>query len=191
MNAMWEPGNLFQVTWDERPVRLLGADNIETFYDVFWPDFGWGLTSRRTSTYYRMQTAHFRNTATSIGREPLTVAERAMHRPDLPMRLFQNTSGDWLKPLAEWESIACDYEIEAPRLALIPFGPKGAPLRPVVVEAANGRSLAGMEILAGAHRAQSADCPDVEGVGLYRSGVSRGIPSYYLWGAIDRAGHAR
>jgi hypothetical protein len=92
--------------------------------------------------------------------------------------------------LADWPKIDTDFEVESSRLALIPFGPKGAPQKAVFIEAANGRSFVGEELLELAHRVHTVDCPDVRGVGLYRSGISSGIPSYYLWGAVDKAGHA-
>ncbi|WP_119459617.1 hypothetical protein [Rhodospirillaceae bacterium SYSU D60014] len=187
----FQPGDVLRVKWDERPIRVLMSDNIETFYDALLPEIGWNLARVRTAIYYRTATAFLRSSAERLRNDPLTKQERARHRPDLPMRLFQSDDAVWNKPLADWPKIDIAVGIECHRLALIPFGPKGAPLRPVVVEAANGASLTGNELLVAAHHMQVADCPDVEGVGLYRSGISGGIPSYYLWGAINQAGHSR
>ena len=183
-------GDVLQVSWDERPIRVLMSDEIETFYDALLPGIGWNLAGARTATYYRISTAFLKSTAALLQSETLSTKEHAKHRPDLPMRLLRSADADWNKSPADWPKIDTAFEVECPRLVLFPFGPKGARQRPVVIEAVNGRSFTGSEMLAAAQGSQSAECPDVSGVGMYRSGVSSGIPSYYLWGAVDRAGHA-
>lgn len=187
----FQRGDVLQVDWDERPIRVMMADSIEVFYDASLPDVGWNLARTRTAIYYRILTTLLHSKGQRIRTEPLTNRELATHRPDLPMRVLRNGEADWANPLADWPEIDTDFEVKSQRVALIPFGPKGAPRRAIVVEAADGRSFRGNELLAAAHGIQMAHCPDVRGVGLYRSGISGGVPSYYLWGAVDKAGHAR
>lgn len=187
--ADFQIGDVLQVGWDERSIRVMMADKIEVFYDALFPEVGWNLARARTAIYYRMPTSLLQSTGQRIRAEPLTDQELATHRPDLPMRILRSGHADWGNPLAGWPKIDTDFEVESQRVALIPFGPKGAPMKAVLAEAANGRSFSGNELLAAAHAVQTAHCPDVRGVGLYRSGISGGIPSYYLWGAVDQAGH--
>lgn len=186
----WRSGDILQVTWDERPIRVLMGDETEVFYDAFFPEVGWNLARARTASYYRVSTTFLRSTARRIRTEPLTDAELARHRPDLPLRMLRNAEADWRKPLRDWPHMDKEFEVEGDRLALIPFGPKGAAQKAVIIEATNGRSFRGEDVLVAAHRIQTAECPDVHGVGLYRAGVSGGTPSYYLWGSVDQAGHA-
>jgi hypothetical protein len=186
---LFQPGDVLQVTWDDRPIRVLMADDAEAFYDAHLPEVGWNLARARTAIYYRTTTSLLQSSAERIRSDPLSKQEREKHRPDLPMRLFRSRKADWHKPLREWPNIDADLKIGCERLALIPYGPKGAPLKPVVVKAADGRAFSGAELLAAAHEVQTAECTAIEGAGLYRSGISRGIPSYYLWGATDQAGH--
>jgi hypothetical protein len=186
----FQSGDVLQVTWDERPIRVLMGDQIEVFYDALLPEIGWNLARARTVIYYRVASNLLGSTAQHISTEPLTPDELARHRPDLPMRMLRSSEADWDKPFAEWPNMDTGFQVEIKRLALIPFGPKGAPQKPLVVQAGNGCSFTGQELLASAHSVQADDCPEVHGVGLYRSGISRGIPSYYLWGAVDEAGHA-
>lgn len=185
---IFSSGDVLRVAWDERPLRVLMADPIETFYDVHWPEVGWGLARVKNATYYRIST-FLASSAKRECHEPLTQQEKATHRPDLPMRLLRNAEADWNGSPASLATSATDIKIDAPELALIPFGAKGGGLKSQIVEAADRRAFRGTELLLRAQALQKAICPEVKGIGLYRSGISRGIPSYYLWGAVDQAGH--
>jgi hypothetical protein len=183
-------GDVLQVEWDERPIRVMMADSIEVFYDALFPGGGWNMARARTAIYYRISTSLLLSKGQRVRTEPLTDRELAMHRPDLPMRVLRNWEADWGRPLSDWPKIDTGFDVESQRIALIPFGPKGAPTKVVLAEAADGQSFSGDELLAAAHGVQTAHCPAVRGVGLFRSGISGGVPSYYLWGAVDKAGYA-
>ncbi|WP_308515502.1 hypothetical protein [Sphingomonas flavescens] len=189
-DADFRAGDVLRIDWDERPIRVMMADNVEVFYDALFPEVGWNLARARTAIYYRSSTSFLRSTAQCIRTEPLTDKELARHRPDLPIRILRSGEADWRNPLVDWPKINTNIEVKTNRLALVPFGPNGAPQRAVVVEADDGKTFRGNELLELAHSVQTAKCSDVRGVGLYRSGISAGIPSYYLWGAVDKAGHA-
>jgi hypothetical protein len=182
-------GDVLSVEWDEHPLRVLMTDEIETFYDAQMPEVGWIMARARTVIYYRTTTRFLCSGARLLRKSPFTPPEFARHRPDLPLRLLRAQGGDWGKPLRDWPRLDLAFELECPRLSLIPFGPKGGQLKPVMIEADNGRSITGAELLAAAHSIQPSGY-EVAGVGLYRSGLTGGVPSYYLWGEIDRAGHA-
>lgn len=183
-------GDVLQVEWSEHLIRIMMCDEVEVLYDAFYPEIGWNLARARTSTYYRAATHVLRSRGHHIRTEPLTDDELARHRPDLPLRLLRSGQADWGRPLPDWPKIDIDFEIASRRLAIVPFGSKGAPQKAIVVKAANAHSLTAGELLVAAHRIQTVECPEVNGVGVYRSGLSGGIPSYYLWGVVDRAGHA-
>ena len=186
----FQVGDVLRVGWDERPIRVMMGDEIEVLYDALFPEVGWNLARARTAIYYRVARSFLQSSAQRIRTEPLTDDELARHRPDLPLRLLRSGQADWGRPLVDWPNVGTDFEIGSKRLAVIPFGSKGAPQKAVVIEAANDRSFTGSELLVATHRIQTAECPEVNGVGLYRSGISGGIPSYYLWGTVDKAGHA-
>ena len=69
---------------------------------------------------------------------------------------------------------------------LQPFGPKGGGRTSVRVKADNGTSFRWDELV---WKASVLQAPFIragasaQGVGIYRSGLNRGIPAYYLWGA--------
>ncbi len=183
-------GDVLQVTWEKHPIRVITGDDIEVFYDVLLPNAGWNLAGVQTAAYYRAASHVISASAQLIGADPLLDDELNLHRPDLPMRMLRCREAAWGEPLRNWPSIDTAFDIAAKRLALVPFGQKGGPQRPVVVEAADGCLFSGHELLVSAHRFQSASCADVHGVGLYRSGIIEGLPSYYAWGWRDRAGNA-
>jgi hypothetical protein len=185
----FEIGDVLSVEWDEHPLRVLMADEIETFYDAQMPEVGWTMARARTVIYYRTTTSFLGSGAHLVRKLPFTPAEIARHRPDLPLRLLRTPGGDWGNPLQDWPRLNLAFELDCPRLALIPFGPKGAQLKAVMIKADNGRSITGAELLAAAHSIQPSSY-EVAGAGLYRSGLTSGVPSYYLWGGSDRAGHA-
>ena len=185
----FELGDVLQVTWDDRPIRVMMSDDVEVFYDAYFPEVGWNLARARTIVYYRIASSFLRSSAQLLRREALDDDEFARHRPDLPMRLLRDAGASWQEPLQPPSDFERDNQIDSGRIALIPFGAKGAPQRAVLLDAANKRSFSETELRSAAHALQTAVCPDVRGIGLYRSGLSSGIPSYYLWGAVDKAGH--
>lgn len=182
----FEPGDVLRLAWDDRPIRVLLADEIEIMYEAL----DLSLARARTAHYYRTSAPGLESNAELLEKAPLTAQERAKHRPDLPMRVLRSTEADWSKSLPDWPEIDCRFRLTVPRLAIMPFGPRGAVLTGITVEAANGSFFTGDELLKTAHSLQHAHNPEVEGVGLYRLGLSGGVPSYYIWGSVDQAGHA-
>ena len=187
---MLETGGVLHVDWDERLLRVMMTDPIETFYDVLSPSGrGWGLERARTATYYRIETEFLARRSSRVRSESLTEKERTKHRPDLPMRLLQSKTVCWSDQTHYGPSVKRDICVNTSTIALIPFGAKGAPQKPRYFESLNGTQFTGVELLNLAKGAQETSSPEVSGIGMYRSGICRGVPSYYLWGATDLAGH--
>src|SRR5262249_36245435 len=175
-------------------------------HDSWWPHASrWGLCQLRgTATYYRIPTGFLGAHATRLRVEPLTSAELAFHRPDLPLRLCRYSNLHWTGiryPSLESYAAAIKkstprFRIDARRVALgipavilIPFGPKGSGKRGSVIEARSEAGFSALELLWHAHNLQAQYVKDWDsGVGIYRSGFQRGMPSYYLWGVSDKAG---
>ncbi|MGN7158828.1 hypothetical protein [Sphingomonas sp. SAFR-052] len=186
---LFGPGDILCVDWSDTPIRVIQADAIETFYDAQIEGVGWTMARARTSTFYRMPSKHLSKTVVSATPCPYSIQEQERFRPDLPMRLFRHRDVCWTDSLDALIALDVDHEVASSEVALIPFGKKGAARRPVRVRGSNG-SITMRTIIEQACAAQEVATPDVGGVGLYRSGLVGGIPSYYLWGAIDQAGNA-
>lgn len=190
MDMPFQPGDVLTVSWDDRPIRVLQTDPIETFYDADMDEVGWIIAKARTATYYRTSTRRLSETASIALSKPFSANEHQKFRPDLPMRLFRHHEAGWSDELQTLIALEDDFLLAAREVAIIPFGAKGGATKPVKIQARDSKSLSLREIIEAAHSAQQSKCDDVKGVGLYRSGIVGGVPSYYLWGAIDRAGHA-
>lgn len=190
MTMPFQTGDILAVSWDDRPIRVLQTDAIETFYDAEVEEVGWTIAKARTAIYYRTPTRLLEGSASVATSQPFSANEYKKYRPDLPMRLFRHHDADRSDELSTLTGLEDDFSILAQEVAIIPFGAKGGATKPVKLQADDGESLTLRKIVEAAHSAQQFACADVQGVGLYRSGFVGSIPSYYLWGATDRAGHS-
>jgi hypothetical protein len=187
---VFQAGDILAVNWDDRPIRVLQTDAIETFYDCEFEGLGWVFARPRTAIYYRIKTSFLEATAQLKVSEPFSPTELDKFRPDLPMRLFRHSDADWSDDLEKLVTLETNFSLAAEQIAIIPFGAKGGSTRPIRIKSFGDEGISLQTIVEVARGAQQVRCEDVRGVGLYRSGTTGGVPSYYLWGAIDRAGHA-
>lgn len=196
-------GDVFQPEWDARPIRVLAFDNEQVMYDSWLPHASkWGIDSlSQRASYYRIRTSFLLNKASYLRTEIYTEQERAVHRPDLPFSFARIDDIEWpmtcpasALDFPKLHSQAASGEkvvLDAPRIYLEPFGPKGGPKPSALITAENGIRFTVEEMLWHAARLQFQHLRDekiTEGVGIYRSGIQRGLPSYYVWGAKSRMG---
>jgi hypothetical protein len=197
-----------QQTWrvrDEPPFRVLAHDSGVVMYDAWWPHLdNWGLANlgeakKRRINYYVVTASTLVEKAAFIRSEPLTDAEVSFHRPDLPFAAVQCQALSWPAEASRsaaalarnWRCAGCSeaQPLVASEVYLFPFGPKGGERAGVRIKADNGTSLSSDEL---AWKASVAQAPfiragaQVQGVGIYRSGLNQGIPAYYLWGSQSR-----
>lgn len=208
--ARVEVGAVFQWAHDDRlpwihndqPFRVLACSNGVAMYDAWWPHLdNWGLANlgevkRRRINYYVATASTVARKATFVRSDPLTEAEIALHRPDLPFAAMQCQALSWRTepPLSAeesargWLASGCPEAepLTAPEVCLQPFGPRGGERTGVRVKADNGTSFSRDELVWKASVVQApfvrAGAP-ARGIGIYRSGLNRGIPAYYLWGS--------
>jgi hypothetical protein len=197
-----------QQSWrvrDDRPFRVLVYDSGVVMYDAWWPHLGnWGLANlgevkKRRVSYYVVTASTLMQKATFARSEPLTEAEFSLYRPDLPFAAVQCQVLSWPAEAPEsaeaaarsWRSAGCPEAgtLAASEVYLQPFGPKGGGRTGVRVKADNGASFGWAELV---WKASVLQAPFIragasaQGLGIYRSGLNRGIPAYYLWGSRSR-----
>jgi hypothetical protein len=200
-------GSVVQPDWDSRAHRILLMDQIQVLYDVWWSHaHEWGFsTLSGEGHYYCLPTGLLRGRANVLRSEPLTDIERAIHRPDLPLRLLRSSSMQWSKDQyqnmshfigahqADIEHLGisdADVALDAPEVFLAPFGPGGRIKRGVRLKALNGRNFSSIELLWRAYEVQAPQHrTSTNGIGIYRAGFKSKAPVFYLWGSDDRAGH--
>lgn len=192
---VYEPGGP-----DKRPIRVLMSDDIDVYYDTWWPEGGWTLSRFwRSAAFYRMAT-HYVTAGTCVRRDPLSAKECERYRLDLPLRIYRHRSLNWAHlegatpeqtavAAAAWGvNMAGCPALKAEKVTLIwfPKWPSGK-LMHTTVTAASGGEIAASDLL---WHAQRLVCQQVvnDGIGLFRSGLHRGVPSYLVWGFHDPGG---
>lgn len=198
-------GAVVQPEWHGEPIRVIAFDEVTVMYDCWWPHLpGWGIDSlNRTITYYRVPTPLLLSRGRLLRTEPYTEVELSVHRPDLPFSFATSTDLEWPMmsppsrdafPNAPLHLAGHSFDrpvLDAASIYLAPFGPKGSARPSTLVEAADGTAFTVSDILWHAARLQSGFLRDVRittGVGIYRAGIRRKIPSYYIWGSSSRMG---
>ena len=187
-------GAVFRFPHDDRPNRILLHDGDVVMYDVWWPhQDGWGLADleavkRKRVAYYVTTSGTLQEKATYLRSDPLSDGEQTIHRPDLPFAAIQDAALTWSSdPIGR---LAGDRsELSAAQIFVSPFGPGGGTKAGRRIVADNGASFPAEELFRKAQAAQiqhlGTEAP-VAGVGIYRSGLQRGLPEFYLWGSVSR-----
>ena len=190
-------GAVFDPDWSADPVRVVAFDSDVVMYDAWWPHKGaWAMAKLLgTFSYYRLERDYFQAHSRYLRADPLTEQEVQVHRPDLPFSFGQHEDLSWYE---QWNEGAAsqraspsniDGILNAPALYLAPFGPRDSSKPAVLVKAENGLFFTEKEVLLLAKTVQSQYLGHTrltDGVGIYRSGIRKRFPSYYLWGAKSR-----
>ena len=178
----------------ESTVRIIGLDKNEVFYDALWSDNKWIFSGnlKRKSSFYRMPTKYFSSKAKQIDFKKLSEEELNCFRPDLPMRFGRTRNVDW-KKIAE-NGIEClpaeiaKQEIDSNKIMLVPFGPKGGTKKSALVDGKTNLTV--LEIVKFASKIQKPiEGQENKGIGFFRFGSEKGLPSYYIGNYIDKAGN--
>ncbi len=197
-----ELGAVFQVGWSENPVRVIAFDSSVVMYDTWWPHrSAWGMEKLSgTFSYYRLSRSIFESKARLLRVEPYTPAEAEAHRPDLPFSFAQRASLSWYSSwpqelsqvaahLSSEKQCGVQAWLEVAAIYLAPFGPKDSAKPASLVSAKNGIAFSEPEALWQAWQLQKRHIGEKQltaGVGIYRSGVRRRVPTYYIWGSRSR-----
>ena len=196
-------GGVYKLNHLESPIRVLASDEIETHYDSYWThDNSWGFADlSKTCIFYRISTELFKLSGTFLRMEPLTSSEAKAYHPDLPLRLCRFPNLSWSSRIfdsyLEFKEELLSQKIKLneveslniSEIYLAPYGPKGAPKKTELIKAKDGVAFDGVELLCQASRLQSKHVRSKSnGVGIFRSGISHGIPAYFIGEYYDKAG---
>lgn len=178
----------------EETVRIIGLDKNEVFYDALWSENKWTFSGnlKRKSSFYRMPVTYFSSKAKQIDYKELSEEEHKCFRPDLPMRFGRSKTVDW-KEIDE-KGIKClpsdiaNQEVDSNKIMLVPHGPKGGIKKSVLVEGKTNLTVS--EIVKTAIDIQKPiEGQENNGIGFFRFGFEKGLPSYYIGNYIDKAGN--
>ena len=185
-------GVVFEIESSPHTMRVIAYDDAEVMYDVWWPHKNaWAMAKLQGDfTYYRLPRDYVEADARHIRTDPLSGGELQVHRPDLPFAVAQREGTSWYDRSWPDGVFGTTPVLAVSAIYLSPFGPRNSAKPPVLIEADNGESFTELELLTKAKELQAPFIGDVrltDGVGIYRAGIKKRTPSYYLWGARSRA----
>lgn len=199
-----EIGGIYLTEWDERPARIIGFDDIEVFYDCLWPhDNSWTFSGnfKKKCYFYRTSSQLFAEKSKKQDHQPLTNEEKRFFRPDLLMRVGRIKELSWhsfeQKTIHEFENHlnntlnaeAIQQKLEANEIVVLPFGQKGGIKKGEKLTANNDEYFTLPELIWKSKSVQESAYPaESNGIGLYRIGFEKGLPSYYIGEYFDKAG---
>jgi hypothetical protein len=201
VDSSWiKVGAVFRWVHDERPARILVHDGATVMYDAWWPHLdAWGLAdldkARRVAvSYYVTPTSTLLAKADFLRYEPLTTDEESLHRPDLPFAVVRRPGASWPAVEPDVTAFAAAFGtnpflLTVPEVYLCAFGPSGGSKRAVRISAEDKVRFTASELMRKAAELQMPNLGNrltVDGVGVYRQGLHRGRPCFYLWGTASR-----
>jgi hypothetical protein len=196
INTGLKIGGVYKTKFDPRPYRIIGLDNYEVFYDCLWSDNKWTFSDnfKVKTIFYRMPVDLFATKSELIEMKELTDIEMKYFRPDLQMRFGRTKEVNWNSidsiGLSYLDSLFQGTKIPINKLVLVPYGPKGALLKGVVIESDNEFTI--FEIINKAMIIQSISNQQVsKGIGFYRLGYEKGLPRYSIGEFLDKAGNIK
>ena len=186
-------GEIYKTEFDERPIRIIGLDEYEVFYDCLWSENNWTFSEnfRGKSIFYRMSTDIFKTKSELIELQELTEKEFKYFRPDLPMRFGRTKKVNWnsfdTNGIESLKSEFSQRKINTNKIIITPFGQKGGYKKGELIE--DVAKLSVFDIILKAKKIQeSINDQTSNGIGFYRLGYEKGIPRYVVGEYLDQAG---
>ncbi len=187
-------GDLYEATWSDKPLRIIGFDDAEVFYDARWPNNTWTFSGnfKKKGYFYRTPAKTFIKYTKRIDMVLLSIEELEVFRPDLPMRVLRTKNLNWNDfPINDkdkfdyiHESLGADSQnqiIKSNKVVLVPSGRKGGLKKGVAISADNSSYFTPAELIWKAKEIQeNQNNEKSNGIGIYRLGFEKRIPSYSI-----------
>jgi hypothetical protein len=198
-------GDIYQTKFHPDPLRIIAFDDFEVFYDGYWSTldswtFSDGILNKKCF-YYRAPPYIFLHDSELLREQPLTEKEFAVFRPDLPLRLCRSNHVQWLANqfsdidtyleslMKAGFELSQEIVLDSPEVFLYAYKPKKGVPKSVRITAKNGIGFTNIELLWNAQILQAAHLKEdsSNGVGLFRLGHEKKMPSYYIGNYFDEA----
>ena len=189
-------GEVYKANWEDSIMRVIGFDDYEVFYEVFWEhNDSWSFSSNTKRKYYFYRTTRgvFREKTEYVELKELEKNESDIFRPDIAIRTCRIRNASWsdeqLESKLTQQQLSEMPPINAPRIWLYPFGTKGGNKRGELITARNHEYFTPVELISEAKRIQnSVNTNQTNGIGIFRVGIQKEFPSYYIGEYHDLAG---
>ena len=188
-------GDLYEAAWSDKPLRIIGFDDVEVFYDARWPDNTWTFSDnlKKKGYFYRTPAKTFIKYTKKIDSLLLSIEELEVFRPDLPMRILRTKNLNWNDFVINdkdkfvdyiHESLGADSQnqiIKSNKVVLVSSGRKGGSKKGVAILADNSSYFTSAELIWKAKEIQESQNNEKSiGIGIYRLGFEKRTPSYSI-----------
>jgi len=206
-NKEIQPGDIFYMNKKYKYWRVLLCDEYKVFYQnhiLRNPESDLASVKSTYSsgkqyfTFTSLQ--HFRDeNFPFVGRKELSDEERNWLRPELPLFFGRSKLLSWktISKFSDYRALF-DYDQEFKKqlsfdtLFIETYGPRGGGKKVAQIKSSESGQLTVAEVVWQSARFQMAAFEDDRyGVGIYRLGIHKGYPLFYLFGNYDRGGSFR
>lgn len=193
-------GDIFKLNQTNQTLRVIGLDDLEVLYDSFWDyNKSWAFASNlyKKGFFYRMSKEYFIKNTTKVSSQELNSEELSVFRTDLPLRFARIKDLSWKSDIFESKDsikklIDSNPQIEktisADKIYICPIGKKGSVKKPLLVETSNTEVKISELLMTAKEALKKLDNDSSDGIGFYRLGIEKGIPTYYIGEYLDMAG---
>lgn len=195
-------GDICKLNQSNQKIKIIGFDDKELFYDCYWEhNKSWAFSSnlKKKGFFYRMNTKDSVNKVTKEGFEKLTEEQFNVLRPDLPLRIGRFKEVNWKEEVFEsidlfnkhFKERKEDHTIEfldCEQIWLYSINTDNKLKKEILIES-DDKKISIDDILFKANKIMTTKSNKFEGIGVYRLGIEKGIPSYYIGGYKDMMGN--
>lgn len=184
-------GDVYDYNHPSGPLRVIAFDSDVVMYDMWLAHKNsWRMSNFFGEfTFYRLERNYFEANTRYLRSEPLSEFEVNVFRPDLPFAFARDKHLSWYENLPSVQRSGDKQILSVPAIYISPFGLRKSPKPDVLIRAGNGEFFTKNELISLAKAVQLPYLGSerlTEGVGVYRSGIKKQIPSYYIWGALSK-----
>jgi hypothetical protein len=184
-------GDVFITEWDNSTVKVIGLDEFQVFYDAYTPhDNKWIFSENfnKTCYFYTAERIAFEQKSLFKGNEPLTDRELHYFQPELPFRLGRYSSISWDMDVEGSLNNTNEPVLKANKIFLRPFGKNGTFKKASLLTSVNSEGFYEEELILSAQQLQmDTGNAASNGIGIFRLGIEKGLPLYYIGSFIDNA----
>ena len=192
-------GNIYNLIHSNQTIKVIGVDDYEILYDFFWShNNSWAFSSnlKKKGFFYRMNKDKFLQSVEKIKYEELSLDQINILRPDLPIRIGRVAGISWRNNVFNSKDVfekttKIDYDstINCNKIWLYPLSLNNKPLKPKLIEAKSKKLTLGEILLCASEIRKTSNNEDSNGIGIYRLGINKKSPSYYIGEYVDLMGN--
>ena len=189
-------GDILKINSTEQIIRVIALDDIEVLYDFYWNhNDKWAFADNlsKKGFFYRMSLKNCISKCSKVDYKSLSDKEHMVLRPDLRLRFLRDKNASWQydyfkEKKNEIQNTFSNQFLPINKIFLCPLSKNKSIKKGEILES-NNQEISFYEILVKAFEmSKKIGKTDSNGIGIYRLGIEKGVPSFYIGDYIDIAG---